>query len=103
MDASITITIDQLLKMIAALVAIWGGYKVIVEIISKINEKHDQVQKWEEYDRQIKDIKKEQCLLSFCMLATLDGLKQLGADGRVTEARDKLDKHLNQTAHGVDE
>jgi hypothetical protein len=102
MDASITLTIDQLLKVIAAMVAIWGGYKVLLELVDRINAKHDQVQKWDEYDKQIKQIKEEQCLLSFCMLATLDGLKQLGADGKVTEARDKLDKHLNKIAHGVD-
>jgi len=99
MDASVTITISQLLKAIAALVAIWGGYKVILEIVDKINAKHDQVQKWDEYDKQIKDVIDEQCMLTYCMLATLDGLKQLGANGRVTEARDKLDKYINESAH----
>ena len=97
-----SITIGQLLQIITVIGAIWGGYKVIVEIVDRINAKHDQVQKWDEYDKQIKQIKEEQCLLSYCMLATLDGLKQLGADGKVTEARDKLDKHLNKIAHGVD-
>lgn len=98
----INITIGQLLQIGGVLVALWAAYKVILEIVEKINSKHDQIQKWDEYDKQIKVIKEEQCLLSFCMLATLDGLKQLGADGKVTEARDKLDKHLNKTAHGVD-
>lgn len=97
-----SITIGQLLQVITVIGAIWGGYKIIIEIVDRINAKHDQVQKWDEYDKQIKQIKEEQCLLSYCMLATLDGLKQLGADGKVTEARDKLDKHLNKIAHGVD-
>lgn len=100
MDASITIR--QLMEAIAVLVAIWGGYKVILEIVERINTKHDQIQKWDEYDRQIKAIKKEQCLLTFGMLATLDGLKQLNCNGKVTEARDKIDQHLNKIAHEVD-
>lgn len=101
MDTSITIR--QLLEVVGVIVALWGGYKVILEIVAKINSKHDQIQKWEEYDKQIKAIKEEQCLLTFGMLATLDGLKQLNCNGKVTEARDKLDKHLNKIAHGVSE
>lgn len=101
MDASITI--NQLIQIIGIIVAVWGGYKVIIEVVEKINTKHDQVQKWEEYDKQIKEIKAEQCLLTFGMLATLDGLKQLNCNGRVTEAREKIDKHLNKIAHGVED
>lgn len=101
MDGSITIR--QLMELVGIIVALWGGYKVIMEIIDKINVKHDQVQKWEEYDKQIKEIKKEQCMLTYCMLATLDGLKQLGCNGKVTEARERIDKHLNKVAHEVEE
>lgn len=101
MDASITLR--QLIEVVGVIAALWGGYKVILEIVARINSKHDQIQKWEEYDKQIKAIKEEQCLLTFGMLATLDGLKQLNCNGKVTEARDKLDKHLNKIAHGVSE
>ena len=63
--------------------------------------------KWMEQQKQqeteIAAIKKEQCLICFCMLATLDGLKQLGANGNVTEAYQKLEKHLNKTAHEWEE
>lgn len=100
MDASITLTLEQILKAVGVLVALWGGYKVIIEIIERINIKHDQVQKWDEYDAQIKVIRKEQCLITYCMMATLDGLHQLGANGEVTIARDKLNKHVNEQAHG---
>ena len=47
------------------------------------------------------EIKDEQCVISFAMLACLDGLKQLGANGNVTEAHNKLEKHLNKKAHDV--
>lgn len=50
-------------------------------------------------DIEIQNIKKEQCIICFALLATLDGLKQLGANGGVTEAHKKLGKHLNQSAH----
>lgn len=41
----------------------------------------------------------ELCLISYAMLACLDGLKQQGCNGAVTEAHNKLEKHLNQRAH----
>lgn len=95
-----SITISQLLELIAIIGAIWGFYKVAIEIIKAITEKHDREQKWDEYDAQIKVIRKEQCLITYCMMATLDGLHQLGANGEVTIARDKLNKHVNEQAHG---
>lgn len=97
MDANITIS--QLLQIIAAIGAIWGGYKIIIEIIDKVNEKHDREQKWDKYDKQIGAVKKEQRLLAECTLAILEGLKQLNCNGEVTEARDKLKQYLNDQAH----
>lgn len=63
--------------------------------------------KWVDMQKQqeaeIAAIKKEQCMICFCMLATLDGLKQLGANGNVSEAYQKLEKHLNKAAHEWEE
>lgn len=42
---------------------------------------------------------KEQCVICYGLLATLDGLKQLGANGNVSDAYQRLEKHLNQSAH----
>ncbi len=50
-------------------------------------------------DAEIDAIKKEQCVMCYGLMATLDGLKQLGANGNVSDAHDKLEKHLNKTAH----
>ena len=44
-------------------------------------------------------IKEELCVLSYAMLASLDGLKQQGCNGEVTKAHAALEKHLNQKAH----
>lgn len=51
-------------------------------------------------DKDIKDINSELTLLTYGVLACLKGLKEQGCDGPVTEAIDKIDKHLNQKAHG---
>lgn len=50
-------------------------------------------------DKDIKAMKDEQCLLCYAQIACLDGLEQLGANGNVSKAKDKLEKHMNQKAH----
>lgn len=50
-------------------------------------------------DEEINQIKEEQCLICYGLLSCLDGLKQLGANGNVTVAHEKLEKHINQSAH----
>lgn len=125
------ITIESILKALAVIVAIVGGIAAIREIIKAVNEIHDSRQKYDGYEGQISDlnnkienahvyatnkleelntdtdaklqeIKAEQCMLTYCMMATLDGLHQLGCNGKVTEARNTLDKYMNKQAHGVD-
>jgi len=95
----VTITVKQLIEVVATIVALWGGVKVIKEIVGSINAKHDQVQKWDEYDRQIKEVKSEQRMIIECMCACLDGLGQLGANGKVTETKANLTEYLNNQAH----
>ena len=48
----------------------------------------------------IKEIKDEMCLLTYAVLACLKGLKGQGCNGPVTEAIGKVEKHINQAAHG---
>ncbi len=50
-------------------------------------------------DEDIKKVRDEQCVICYCLLACLDGLKQLGANGNVTDAYNKMEKHINQQAH----
>lgn len=50
-------------------------------------------------DIQIKNIKEEQQVMCYGMLACLDGLKQLGANDNVSKAHDALAEHLNEAAH----
>lgn len=50
-------------------------------------------------DTEIEKLKSEQCLLTYGILACLKGLKEQGCNGPVTEAIDKIEKHINKQAH----
>ena len=60
------------------------------EKLAKLEAKHDE---------DIEGIKKELCVICYGLFATLDGLKQLGVNGNVTDAYNMLEKHINKTAH----
>ena len=62
------------------------------------NKDIEEIKKKEAED--IQSIKDELCVISYAMLASLDGLMQLHCNGNVTKAHDRLEKHLNQQAHG---
>lgn len=70
--------------------------------IEALKKKHEtdmaETKKKEQED--IQTIKDELCVLSYAMLASLDGLMQLHCNGNVTKAHGMLEKHLNQAAHG---
>ena len=71
------------------------------EEIKKLREKHNEdleaVKKTEHDD--VYAMKQEQTLLVYGILACLKGLKEQGCNGPVTEAIDKIEKHINQKAH----
>lgn len=87
-------TIDaQTIITIAAVASALGGLLALVRRVSRW------VDRQQSQDAEISGIKKEQQVICYALLACLDGLKQLGANGNVTKAHDALDKHLNQNAH----
>lgn len=69
----------------ALLGIIWRTFKKIDETNSNSEE--------------IERIKTEQQVICYGLLACLDGLKQLGANGNVTDAYNRLEKHINKQAH----
>lgn len=95
------ITINSILVGLGCVGALVAGVGAIMSVVKNINEGHDKVQKWDKYEESLKEVKEEQCMLTYCMMATLDGLHQLGCNGKVTEARESLDKFMNKQAHGV--
>lgn len=59
----------------------------------------DIVELREQHNTDIHDLKGEQQLLTYGVLACLKGLRELGCNGPVTEAVNKIEKYLNQKAH----
>ena len=52
------------------------------------------------HNRDIDALQHEQTLAIYGILAALKGLKEQGCNGPVTEAIAKIEKYLNQKAHG---
>lgn len=141
---------DQLLSEIEHVaiiaMAVWGFWKIIMEIIKNINARHDKEQRWDEmvtkseeekkriykeiaenvqierdkiYDRydtklvelerkiddthaeteaKLQEIAAMITVLTKGQLAALDGLKQQGCNGQVTQAKQELDEFLMSKA-----
>lgn len=79
----------------------------VVTILGRYNKLYDFIKRQEEQDKEIKntqeqilEIQKEQEVLTYGILACLKGLKEQGCNGPVTDAINKIEKHLNEKAHG---
>ena len=51
-----TLTVDDLVRLAVVVAGLWGFYKIVIEIIHAVNERHDREQKW---DETASDIRKE--------------------------------------------
>lgn len=141
---------DQLLSELEhvaiIIMAVWGFWKIVMEIIKNINARHDKEQRWDEmvtkseeekkriykeiaenvqierdkiYDRydgklvelerkiddthaeteaKLQEIAAMITVLTKGQLAALDGLKQQGCNGQVTQAKQELDEFLMSKA-----
>ena len=83
----------QTVITLAAVVSALGGLLALLRRVSRW------VDRQQAQDAEISNIKSEQQVICYALLACLDGLKRLGANGNVTKAHDALDKHLNKNAH----
>lgn len=90
------VTVDGIIKAAALL----GALGVLYKMWTKIT---DFVKRQQEQDVDLKAIQKELALITYAQLACLKGLKEQGCNGPVTEALNKLEKHLNEAAHHQDE
>lgn len=82
-------TINDLAKLIGSLIFLGG---LLVGVYKFCTRSKEQM-------AQINSIKEEQTLICYGVLCCLKGLKEQGCNGHVTEALDKLEKHLNKAAH----
>lgn len=97
--------------VLTALIAIVGIFVKVVRFIDHQKAQDAQIKaNREEREREldairethnndVKAIKDEQTLLVYGVLACLKGLSEKGCNGPVTEAIEKIEKHLNIEAH----
>lgn len=79
----------RLSSLLAALGALGGAAAWCVHFLDRDRRQ----------DKALAAIRREQTLICYGVLACLKGLKEQGCNGPVTDALDKLEKHLNQAAH----
>ena len=91
--AEITVSWQTLITAAAVLTA-------VITLFGRYNKLYDWIKRQDEQDKVIKSIQDEQSILTEGILACLMGLKEQGCDGAVTTAIEKINKHLNQKAHG---
>ena len=75
--------------VLAAALALLGSY----------NRAYNWYKKQEQKGEDIGELKEEQSLLTYGVLACLKGLKEQGCNGPVTDAIGRIEKHLNKKAH----
>jgi hypothetical protein len=94
MVLSMTITPDSVIKFAGFLTAL----TVIVAAILTFCKWY---LKLKHQSADIKEIKKEQAMICYGLLACFDGLKQLKCNGNVSKAYEKFEKYLNLSAHDI--
>ena len=95
-----TQTIITFAALIAAVAAILKYYNKVYDLIKHQQEQDKAVASVRaDHNKDVAAIKAEQTIIVYGVLACLKGLKEQGCDGPVTDAVDKLEKHLNLAAH----
>ncbi len=94
------IDIMKLAELIGAvmliLTTIIGGYKLYDKLLDRLDKLEQRVG---ELETELNRVKKEDSLVIYALRACLDGLHQQGCNGKVTEAIQMIDKHINKAAH----
>lgn len=92
MSEGLYITIERIIKLGALLGALALIVSYLIKFVMWLTRQKKQ-------DAEIKAINEELTLLTYGLRACLTGLQKLGCDGPVSDAIDKIDKHINQKAH----
>ena len=87
--------------------AVVGAIIALVSYFVKLYRWFDRQQKQDEeikniqkhHEDDISSVKQEQRIIVYGVLACLKGLSEQGCNGPVTEAINKIEKHLNEKAH----
>lgn len=85
------------------LVAIITALGVICSMLWKLHKLFNRFEKIEEDNKdlrnEMKEVKEEQWMQTKVLYAMLDGLHQLGCNGKTTEASQELQNFINKKAH----
>ena len=86
--------------VVGAIVALVTYFSKVVRWVDKQGKQDKDINEIRQHhEDDMKVIKEEQTLLVYGVLACLKGLSEQGCNGPVTEAIDKIEKHLNEKAH----
>lgn len=86
--------------VMGAIIAIVVNFAKIVRWVDKQKQQSSDIESLREtHNNDMDSMKQEQTLIVYGLLACLKGLKEQGCNGPVTEAINKIEKHLNQKAH----
>lgn len=99
----ITLNLQSIITAGAVVGALTALIALFVKIVRWIDHQKEQDDDIEDIRRQMtqhnRETKEEQTLLTYGILACLKGLNEKGCTGSVTEAINRIEKHLNQKAH----
>lgn len=82
--------------LLIVLAEVVGAAAVVFGVVFAV---HKWVLKQNHQDVEIKELKEEQTVICYGVLAALKGLKEQGCNGPVTQAINEMEKHLNKKAH----
>ena len=100
-DTNSIITAASILTAMGVLV---GILVAVIKFIAHPKEQDEEIGRIKKvHADDMKAINKEQCLITYGLLACLKGVQEKGCNGPVTEAINKIEKHLNQQAHETEE
>lgn len=86
--------------VVAALITLIATFAKAVRWVDRQKKQDADIKALRElHNHDMESMKQEQTLIVYGLLACLKGLKEQGCNGPVTEAINKIEKHLNQKAH----
>lgn len=89
---TLTLTWQTVITVAAVLAAVGGIGATVARVVRWLDRQKAQ-------DADLDAIREEQTLLTYGVLACLKGLQEQGCNGPVTEAIDKIERHINMAAH----
>ena len=86
--------------VIGAIVALVTYFSKVVRWVDKQSKQDNEIKEIRKHhEEDMADIRQEQRLIVYGVLACLKGLSEQGCNGPVTEAINKIDRYLNERAH----